>query len=141
MSVQDGINKHYSMKIQPGQEHLPWSAEIVMSTLPIDQLPTSMNKAGAQRVCKVESGLPHDMKLKNRHWYSPGQQYLRAEFDMQVLVGAADLKFQTLSRGGVISKDHKSIEVQWASSAERDNHRVVAELEGNRVRGTVRERR
>lgn len=114
------------MKIQPGQEHLPWAAEIVMSTLPIDQLPKSMNKAGAQRVCKVESKLPVTMKRKNRHWYNGGPQYLRAEFDMQVLIGPADLKFQTLSKGGVISKDHEGIDVQWAASGERESDQIEA---------------
>jgi hypothetical protein len=131
VSVQEGVKQHYSLKVQPGLEHLPWMTQIVMSTLPAQLLPTSLNKEGAQRVCKVESLLPQDLKLKNRRWYNAGPQYLRAEFDMQVLIGPADLKFQNLSKDGIISRDHAAIEVEWASSVKDAGQPNVGELDGN----------
>ena len=42
--------------------------------------------------------------------------YYKAKFEMQVLVGAADLKFRICSKEGIISKDHKSISVDWEES-------------------------
>ncbi|EXJ73469.1 uncharacterized protein A1O5_03230 [Cladophialophora psammophila CBS 110553] len=130
VSVQNGVKQRYSMKIQPGSERLPWQSQIVMSSLPPDQLPSSLNDPGAQPVCKVESQLPQDMKRKNRHWYNVGPEYLRAEFEMQVLIGPADLKFQTLSRDGVMSRDHESIDVEWVSSTKEASQPFIAELEG-----------
>ncbi|OQV00389.1 hypothetical protein CLAIMM_05890 [Cladophialophora immunda] len=130
VSVQNGIKQRYSMKIQPGSEHVPWQSQIVMSSLPPEQLPSSLNNSGAQLVCKVESQLPQDMKRKNRHWYNVGPEYLRADFDMQVLIGPADLKFQTLGRDGVMSRGHESIDVEWVSSTREASQPVMAELEG-----------
>lgn len=135
MSVEKGVKQHYSLKVPLGREHLLWNTQVVMSTLPADLLPTSLNKSGAQHVCKVESSLPQDLKLKNRHWYSAGPQYLRAEFDMRVLIGPADLKFQTLSKDGIISRDHAAINVQWSPSSKDANQASVAELDGNQAFG------
>ena len=54
------------------------------------------------------------MKLKNRHWYQRGEKYLRAKFDIKVILGAADLKFQLQSKTkDVLSKDHDEIQVKW----------------------------
>jgi hypothetical protein len=107
------------MKVQPGKQFDPWASQIVMSTLPATSLPRSLADAGAKRICRVESQLPPDMKLKNKHWLGTRPKYYRAKFEMQVLVGAADLKFRILSKEGVISKDHNSIGVEWIESKQR----------------------
>lgn len=91
-----------------------------MSTLPAAELPANLNHPGAQRLCKVESALPSDMKAKNRRWYNTGSQYRRAEFDVQVLVGAADLKFRTLGKDGILSQTHDTIDVEWYSGLKVD---------------------
>lgn len=84
-----------------------------MSTLPAHMLPTSLNKPGARRLCQVKSRLPADIKLKNAKWYQRSDPYYQAEFDVQVLVGSADLKFRTLDKRGVLSQDHNAINVDW----------------------------
>jgi len=88
---------------------------VVMSTVPSEHLPRSMKHDGAKTLCDVESVLNDvDMKLKNRHWYNRGEKYVRAEFDVKVILGAADLKFQLWSKGGkVCSRDHDAIEIKW----------------------------
>jgi hypothetical protein len=69
---------------------------------------------GAQQVCAVESVLSErDMKLKNRHWYNFGPKYLRAEFLVQIIIGAANLKFQIVGKDGVVSRGPDEVEVQW----------------------------
>ena len=88
-----------------------------MSSLPISELPRSLKKEGAKSVCAVELVLSHqDMKKKNRHWYNLGPEYFRAEFDMKVIIGAADLKFEMLGKDGVVSKPHSEVQVQWAAA-------------------------
>src|SRR5436190_4922852 len=103
------------VKLNPGDGRKSWNAQIVMSTLPAHQLPRSMTRGGAKLVCAVESVLGDvELKLKNRHWYNTGEMYLRAKFDVKVILGAADLKFQLWSKGGrIISKDHDTISVKW----------------------------
>lgn len=93
-----------------------------MSTNPKDQLPSSLDQDGAKPLCGVESGLRDkdvDMKLKNRHWYNSGEKYLRLRFDVKVILGAADLKFQLQSKDRkVLSNDHDPIQVKWDPPAE-----------------------
>jgi len=84
---------------------------------PCEQLPASLSQDGAKRLCDVESVLKDkgvEMKLKNRHWYNRGDKYLRAKFNIQVILGAADLKFQLQTKDRMIlSNDHDAIEVKW----------------------------
>jgi len=118
VNVSEGVKTHYRLKRDPGSEKEAVKTEIVMSTLPAESLPRSMQQEGAKHVCKVEATLTdQDMKLKNRHWYNSGPKHYRAEFDLQVLVGAADLKFQIKNKDGVISQKHEDIPVKWISAA------------------------
>lgn len=109
----EGVKQHYSLKIPKGAETAPWITNVVMSTLPADRLPTSLNKPGARRLCQVKSRLPADIKLKNSKWYHKSDPYYQAEFDVQVLIGSADLKFRTLDKRGVLSQEHSAIDVDW----------------------------
>jgi hypothetical protein len=99
---------------------MPWKTQIVMSTLPVKRLPTSMQRDGARTVCALESVPdPWDLKLKNRHWYNTKPRYFRAEFDVQMLIGSADLKFQVIGKSGIVSKKHDDISVRWTNSSKQ----------------------
>ena len=105
------------MKIKPGKEDRIWQTHVVMSQVPREQLPSSLSQDGAKRLCDVESILTDrgvDMKLKNRHWYNRKEKYVRAKFNVKVILGAADLKFQLQTKDNtIISKDHDEIQVRW----------------------------
>ena len=94
-----------------------WQTHVVMSTLPRERLPSSMSQTGAERLCDVESvleGKGVEMKRKNRHWYNRGEQYVRARFNIKVILGAADIRFQLESKDRkVLSNKHDPIEVRW----------------------------
>jgi hypothetical protein len=109
------MSRPYIAKLGLADGLKPWKAQIVTSSLPADQLPQSMTRGGAKLECAVESALGDvEMKLKNRHWYNLGDKYVRAKFDVKVILGAADLKFQLWSKGGrIISRDHDVISVRW----------------------------
>ena len=112
-----GITKPYLLKIKPGSEQNPWKTNIVISAEPRDRLPTSLDQDRAKVLCSVESVLKDkgvDMKLKNRHWYSRGEKYIRARFEVKIILGAADLKFQLESRDRkVLSNGHDAIQIRW----------------------------
>ena len=118
-----GILKPYAMKIEPGKEGRLWQTHVVMSTLPRAQLPSGLNQGGAKRLCEINSVLQDkgvDMKRKNRHWYNRGEQYVRARFNIKVILGAADIKFQLESKDqNVLSNDHDTIEVQWEDTKQK----------------------
>lgn len=84
-----------------GQEQMPWATQVVMSSLPANQLPRSLKRDGARAVCAVESLLKsQDLKLKNRHWYNMKPRYYRAEFNVRVLILAASLRFEIVGKDG-----------------------------------------
>ena len=62
--------------------------------------------------------------------YNFGKQYHRADFDLRLLVGPADLKFQLWSKNKQLSKDHEEIEVQWNPALTGRQSVCVAENEG-----------
>ena len=96
-----------------------------MSTEPRERLPTSLDQDGAKVLCGVESVLKDkgvDMKLKNRHWYSTGEKYLRVKFDIKIILGAADLKFQIQSKNQVVlNNPYDAIQVRWDPPKQKPN--------------------
>lgn len=102
------------MKLAKGQEKNTHVVNIVMSTLPLSQLPKSMRQPGARSVCDIEFQLSAaDLKLKRR-WNNPTQAYNEAEFDVRLLVGTG-LRFEVWGGHGLRSKSHEEITVQWTS--------------------------
>jgi hypothetical protein len=114
-----GASQRYRLKIDMGREREPWKTRIVTSELPVNQLPTSLKRAGAREICGVEAILnPRDMKRKNRHWYEFGKEYNRAEFEVRMIIGTG-LRFEIWSKDGIRSREHDEIEVQWEGVEER----------------------
>ena len=110
-----------------------------MSTLPRNQLPRSLDQDGVQILCEVESNLRDKAvatKLKNRHWWNRGEKYIRVQFDINVIIGAADLKFQLQSKDRqILSVGDNAIRVDWDApdhpdSGEKD--RIATFYEGLR---------
>lgn len=97
-----------------------YKVHIVMSTLPPESLPRSMNKGGAQEVCRLDIPTGSvDKKLKNRHWYNFKPTYWRTRFDVKVVIGPADLKFQLWNKETRIrSREHEPIRVKWEPARE-----------------------
>ncbi|KAH0173608.1 hypothetical protein KCU67_g1193, partial [Aureobasidium melanogenum] len=120
VSVEKGISEPYRMKINVGQETVPWRTQVVMCSLPAAQLPKSIKHHSVKSVCHIESVLdPLDMKLKNRHWYNIKPRYKRAQFVLKVLLGSADMRFQLWGNGQRLSKDHEEIGVMWYAPTEK----------------------
>jgi hypothetical protein len=51
-------------------------------------------------------------KLKNRHWWQPGEKYHRIEEVIKVILGPADISFELWYAGQKVSDDN-SIKVEW----------------------------
>lgn len=134
VSANFGQRQRYRIKLPMGKERDPWKTRVVMSTLPVNQLPQSTGREGVKEVCAVEVVLdPLDMKRKsfrdgttyhifankrsypgkNRHWYNFGKEYNRADFEVRMITGAG-LRFEVWSKDGLRrSRDHDEIEVEW----------------------------
>ena len=121
----DGILKPYSLKVRPGHYDAIWKTHVVMCSLPREQLPTNMGNGEVSRLCDITSSLKGknvDMKVKNRHWYSRGERYMRVNFDVRVILGPADVKFRMESKGrDILSEGHDAIQVIWEPPFEKSS--------------------
>jgi hypothetical protein len=50
-----------------------------------------------------------------------GPLYHRAEFEVRVIIGSTDLKFQLWGKNRQLSKNHEQIEVQWVATGAPDS--------------------
>ena len=126
VSVSDGIRRRYGATLAQNEHHLPRHAQIVMSTLPVKQLPQLMTDAGCQQVVSVNYRLTgNDMKLKNRQVWRLKKKYWKADFSFVVKLGPADLKFQILGKNGVLSSDHDSLKVEFMDPSELKSPRPL----------------
>lgn len=100
------ISERYRYKIPLGKENEPWRTYIVMSALPVDQLPRSLRYEGVKELCSVETVLKAcDMKRKNHRWYNLKKEYNLADFEVRLLIGTG-LRFEICGTDGVRSMEH-----------------------------------
>lgn len=75
---------------------------------------------GAQVLCEVESNftdVPLDQfREKNKRWYKSKKHHFVAEYKIVVKLGPADVSFEIVHNGHVMSKEN-SIDVQWGEAA------------------------
>ena len=120
------------MKLKPDKGEYTWRTHIVKSSSESARLPSNLKDDGVDLLCDVISVLDSrsiDMKLKNGHWYNFKSKYIRARFDVKVILGAADIKFQLLTKDRkVISRDHDIIKVQWEPPKPTATETVVNEV-------------
>lgn len=113
-----GASQMYQMKLDLGEERLPWKTRIAMSTLPAEQLPLNANDKGAKIVCEVEFSLDvQDFALKNSRWYQMKKPYYVGTFEVRLIVGTG-LKFEIWNKKKVLSKAHDEIHVEWVPTGQ-----------------------
>src|SRR5947209_4573352 len=111
----EGVSKHVRAKLNLKQVTRPWRAQFVISTERREHLPTDLTGTKVKTLCIVEADLRYvDRITKNGHWWQLGQRYELVEFDLRLIAGSADLRFQLWSNGRLISDGNASIGVEWA---------------------------
>jgi hypothetical protein len=122
----EGISKRFKAKLQPAQLRRPWKAQFVMSTVPKEQLPPSVARDSVKNLCIVEAKLENVSKtVRNHHWWNLGTRYELAVFDVKLIPGSADLKFQLLNDNRLVNDEQDSVEVTW----EAPDNKFAAELD------------
>jgi hypothetical protein len=115
--TETGISKRVTAKLQQRQLQRPWKAQFVFSTAPSDQLPPSVARENVNNLCIIEASLENVSKtLHNHHWWNRGRRYHSAVFDVKLIPGSADLKFQLLNNNRIINNEDDSVEVTWEAA-------------------------
>ncbi|KAJ5771837.1 hypothetical protein N7520_002366 [Penicillium odoratum] len=129
-----GISKEFKRKVYPRDMAKPWKAQIIMSTLSPEQLPSSMTHGqGARLICNIEVDMRSvEKKPKNQHWYNMQPTYFLANIIVKVIVGPMDLHFELWNKIGrkIQTTRQSPITVKWVPMIkEKDDD--VKELEGS----------
>ncbi|KAJ5888612.1 hypothetical protein N7495_008653 [Penicillium taxi] len=117
-----GVTQVFRRKILPNTLNKPWMAQIVMSTLPLHQLPQSMSRPGARLICNIRVDMSSvDRKPKNDHWYDFRPKYYVAHINLKVVVGPTDLGFElwNMNGGRIRGETHDPVTVSWNTAQEK----------------------
>ena len=128
--TEQGISRTFKAKLHPAQLRRPWKAQFVLSTAPRGHLPPSVAQENDVRtLCIVEAMLDNvSRKLKNHHWWNFGVRYELAVFDIKLIPGPADLRFQLWNDNRLVNSDNDSIEVQWEAAVRESSIPELEEL-------------
>ncbi|KAF4544176.1 HSP70 family protein [Lasiodiplodia theobromae] len=100
--VNDAIMHNFSRKLTPGDPQRAFPTWIIKSDNDVDILPFQMGP-GAEILCEIQSDLSNadqrEFKQKNRRFWQTSQRHYLVEYQIQVIIGPADLRFE-------LCKDH-----------------------------------
>ncbi|KAI4276552.1 MAG: hypothetical protein L6R38_005639 [Xanthoria sp. 2 TBL-2021] len=117
----ESITHSFHRKMTPGDPRRAFPTSIVESYADELFLPHHMDAGGkfspyAHVLCEIESDLSgadeSKFKEKNKRFWSIGKHYFRIDYEIKVLVGPADVRFELWFNGQKLSKD-QPIKVDW----------------------------
>jgi len=121
LDVERGIRRAYCMRLGEQELSKTHRARIVISPLPINQLPSRTVEAGCRELAAVQYRLTgNDMKPeKGQGWkVMKKTKCWKADFFFVVKLGPADIRFQIVGMNGVLSSDHGSLDVEYLEGLE-----------------------
>ncbi|KAF7196595.1 Heat shock 70 kDa protein 12A [Pseudocercospora fuligena] len=116
ISIDQPIVHDFKRKVAPGDPRKAFPTKIVVSYVEKNLLPYVLDDS-AEQLCEVEADLSlvdkKCFKEKKKRFWQRGEHHLVVEFQVQVAIGPADLRFELWFDGQRMSKEH-SIKVEWA---------------------------
>ena len=118
VSIDKPIVHPFRRKIGPGDPKRVFPTKIVVSYSEKDMLPSQL-EPGVDILCQVDSDLSgadeKRFKEKNKKFWQTRESYFEVAYQVKVVIGPADLRFELWFNGEKMSKDN-SIKVEWAPS-------------------------
>jgi len=119
LDVDTPLIHKFSRKITPGDPRRAFPTSVVVSHVDKQFLPLQVDPA-AEVLCEVKSDLSgadeRKFKRKNRHWWQFKQPYLRVDYQVRVVIGPADIRFELWFDGQKMSNDNP-ITVEWMTTS------------------------
>lgn len=123
-----GMSKTYEWALAEGDDEdqeKTWTCHIVCCEYPRAHLPTNISHKHVKSVCKLEVDLEKlSYQIRRRSLLKRETAYRIVKFDLLILIGAADLRFQVHPRGEsdtLASREHEEIDVVWMREEEAAN--------------------
>ncbi|KAL8745997.1 MAG: hypothetical protein Q9190_001923 [Brigantiaea leucoxantha] len=118
VSSDEPLTHSFHRKISPGDPRRAFPTSIVESHADEDFLPHHLNQ-DSHVVCEIESDLTSadesKFKERNRRFWNFGKHYYRVDYDIKVIIGPADIRFELWFNGQKLSRD-QPIKVEWVSA-------------------------
>ncbi|KAL8708980.1 MAG: hypothetical protein Q9220_006188 [cf. Caloplaca sp. 1 TL-2023] len=119
MTADEPITHSFHRKMSPGDPRRAFPTSIVESHADEHFLPTHMGSGDAHILCEIESDLTSadetKFKAKNKRFWNLGKHYLKIDYDIKVILGPADVRFELWFNGQKLSKD-QPIKVEWMAA-------------------------
>ncbi|PSN75303.1 hypothetical protein BS50DRAFT_567996 [Corynespora cassiicola Philippines] len=119
VSVDKPIVHSFVKKLSPGDPRRAFPTSVIESALDAQYLPDQMT-ADTRILCEISSDLSaaDEKKFteKNKRFWSLGKHYFRVEYQVKVLIGPADIRFELWFDNQKLSRD-RSIKVEWVPAA------------------------
>ena len=115
-----GMKKEYDLILNDEDEDIPRSFQVVSCDHPRRNLPKNINHNAVKAVCEVKIDLKKLSIVNQKSFHfnkSRSKTWREARFDLYIIIGAADLRFEVKPRGeedSLISLEHDQIDVVWA---------------------------
>ncbi|KAI4236452.1 MAG: hypothetical protein L6R40_006163 [Gallowayella cf. fulva] len=98
VTLDEPITHSFHRKMTPGDPRRAFPTSIVESYAGEPFLPYHMDAGDAHVLCEIESDLSgadeSKFKEKNRRFWSLGKHYFKIDYEVKVLIGAADVRFE-----------------------------------------------
>ncbi|KAF2269555.1 hypothetical protein CC78DRAFT_564797 [Lojkania enalia] len=119
VSVDYPIIHNFIKKVNPGDPRRAFPTSVVECNAEAWQLPDQMNHE-TRLLCEIQSDLSaaDEKKFveKNKRFWSLGKHYFKVEYQVKVIIGPADIRFELWFANQKMSRD-QSIKVDWISTA------------------------
>jgi hypothetical protein len=97
VSLDQPMVHNFRRKVDPADPSRVFPTKIVVSYLDKQHLPDRL-ESGVEKLCEVESDLSgveeSRFKEKNKKFWKPGRLYYQVAYQVQVIIGPADLVFE-----------------------------------------------
>lgn len=107
---------NFIKKVTPGDPRRAFPTSVIECSLDAPRLPDQMNH-DTRVLCEISSDLSsadeRKFTEKNKRFWSLGKHYFKVEYQVRVLIGPADIRFELWFDNQKLSRDH-SIRVDWA---------------------------
>ncbi|OCK79537.1 hypothetical protein K432DRAFT_426449 [Lepidopterella palustris CBS 459.81] len=118
VSTDEPIIHNFVRRVTPGDPRRAFPTSIITSDIDAQFLPYQMNN-DTRIICEIQSDLSGTDEKRfiemNKRFWKFGKHYLKVEYQVRVIIGPADIRFELWFNNQKLSRD-QPIRVEWVSA-------------------------
>ncbi|KAF2865830.1 hypothetical protein BDV95DRAFT_632187 [Massariosphaeria phaeospora] len=113
VSVDKPIIHNFIKKVSPGDPRRAFPTSVIESSIDARYLPDQMTQGKSSLISTADE---KKFTERNKRFWSLGKHYFKVEYQVRVLIGPADIRFELWFNNMKLSRD-QSIQVEWVPSS------------------------